>query len=59
MGDVLHIDEVALSKGELYTFVTNPKGKGKQKTIVAIIEGTKSQDIIRVLDKIPLVYRKK
>lgn len=59
MGDVLHIDEVALSKGELYTFVTNPKGKGKQKTIVAIIEGTKSQDIIRVLDKIPLVYRKR
>lgn len=58
IGENLSIDEVSLSKGELYTFVTNKKGKGRKKTIVACIKGTKSQDIIDVLDKIPLEKRK-
>jgi transposase len=53
----LSIDEVSLSKGELYTFVTNKKGKGKKKTLVASIKGTKSQDIIAVINKIPLDKR--
>lgn len=52
------IDEVSLSKGELYTYVTNKDGKGKKKTIIACIKGTKSQDIIDVLNKIPLEKRK-
>ncbi len=47
-----------MSKGELYTFVTNKEGKGKKKTIIACIKGTKSQDIIDVLEKIPLEKRK-
>lgn len=52
----MSIDEVSLSKGELYTFVTNKKGKGKgkKKTLVASIKGTKSQDIIDVINKISL-----
>jgi len=54
----LSIDEVSLSKGELYTFVTNKSGKGKKRTLVASIKGTKSQDIIDVLQKIPLEKRK-
>lgn len=58
IGENLSIDEVSLSKGELYTFVTNKKGKGRKKTMVACIKGTKSQDIIDVLDKIPLEKRK-
>jgi len=37
--------------------VTNKKGKGKQGTIVAIIAGTKSEDIQRVLEKIDISYR--
>ena len=49
---------MSLSKGELYTFVTNKKGRGKKKTLVAVIKGTKSQDIIDVLDRIPLEKRK-
>jgi hypothetical protein len=36
----LSIDELSLSK-ELYTFVTNKNGKGKKKTLVAVIKGTK------------------
>ena len=58
IGEHLSIDEVSLSKGELYTFVTNKLGKGKKRTLVASIKGTKSQDIIDVLQKIPLEKRK-
>lgn len=58
IGEHLSIDEVSLSKGELYTFVTNKKGRGKKKTLVASIKGTKSKDIIDVLNKIPLERRK-
>lgn len=58
IGQHLSIDEVSLSKGELYTFVTNKNGRGKKKTLVASIKGTKSQDIIDVVDKIPLEKRK-
>jgi transposase len=58
IGEHLSIDEVSLSKGELYTFVTNKSGRGKKKTIVASIKGTKSQDIIEVVNKIPLEKRK-
>jgi len=58
MGEHLHIDEVALSKGELFTFVTNPSGRAKRGTIVAVIEGTSSAKINKVLDKLALVRRK-
>ena len=58
IGENLGIDELSLSKGELYTFVTNKNGRGKKKTLVAIIKGTKSQDIISVLNKISLEKRK-
>ena len=58
IGENLSIDELSLSKGEIYTFVTNKNGKGKKKTLVAVIKGTKSQDIIDVLNKIPLEKRK-
>jgi transposase len=58
IGANLGIDELSLSKGELYTFVTNKSGKGKKKTLVAVIKGTKSQDIIDVLNKIPIDKRK-
>lgn len=58
MGPNLSIDEVSLSQGELYTFVTNKEGKGKKGTLVASIKGTKSNDIITVLNKLPLELRK-
>ena len=53
----MSIDEVSLSKGELYTYVTNKEAKGKRGTLVASIKGTLSQDIINVLSKIPLQER--
>lgn len=59
MGTHLSIDEVALSKGELYTIVSNKAGKGKKGTIIACIAGTKADDIIDLLRKIPISLRKK
>lgn len=58
LGEYLSIDEVSLSKAELYTFVTNKKGKSKQGTLIASIKGTRSEDIIAVLEKLPLESRK-
>lgn len=58
IGSRLSIDEVSLSKGELYTFVTNKKGKGKKGTLVASIKGTRSDDLIKVLEKLPLDIRR-
>jgi transposase len=58
MGEYLSIDELSLSKDELYTFVTNKAGKGKKGTLVASIKGTLTKDIVSVLEKIPLELRK-
>ena len=53
----LSIDELALSRGELYTFVTSKEAKGKEKSLVAIINGTESNEITEVLNKIPQQQR--
>ena len=58
IGPFLCIDELSLSKGELYTFVTNKDGKGKAGTLVAVIMGTKANEIEAVLEKLDLDKRK-
>lgn len=56
--DQLSIDEVSLSKGELYTFVTNKnKGVKNKKCLVAVINGTEANLIQNVLGKITLEKR--
>lgn len=59
MGCYLSIDETALSKGELYTIITNKKAKGKKGSIVAIFSGTKVEPILEQLLKIPAKQRGK
>lgn len=55
----LSIDELSLSKGELYTFVTNKrKGKRNKESVVAVINGTEAKVIQEVLEKIPIENRK-
>jgi len=49
IGERLSIDETCLSVGELYTIITNKAAKGKRGSIVALIKGVKSDDIIKVL----------
>jgi transposase len=53
IGEKLSIDEVAVSNGELYTIVTNKAGRGGKGSLIAIVEGVKTKDIIDVLAKIP------
>ena len=56
--DTLSIDEVSLSKGELYTFVTNKNtGIKNKQCVVAIINGTESKLMQSVLEKIALEKR--
>jgi transposase len=59
MGEFLSIDETALSNGELYTIVTNKEAKGGKKAIVAMIKGTQAEQIMAVLERIPLRKRNK
>ena len=57
VGEYLSLDETSLSNGELYTVLTNKAGKGKKGTLIAMIEGTQSDKIIEILEKIPLKQR--
>lgn len=58
-GRWMSIDEVALSKGELYTVITNKEAHGKKGCLAAIIEGTKNEVISKALEKVPIVIRMK
>lgn len=58
IGPNLSIDEVSLSQGELYTFITNKNGRAKRGSLVASIKGTLSKDIASVVEKLPLSVRK-
>ncbi len=57
IGPSLSIDETALSNGELYTIVTNKEAKGGKKAIVAMLKGTQAEQIMTVLERIPLRKR--
>ena len=59
IGEHLSIDETSLSRGELYTIVTNKAAHGGKGTIVAIVSGTKSDEIIEALERIPEAVRAK
>jgi len=49
---------VSLSKGEIYTYLTNKNGRGKKGTLVACVKGVKSEDLIKTIERIPLEKRK-
>jgi len=57
IGTHLSLDETSISNGELYSILTNKAGKGKKGALVAIVEGTKTGDISKVFNKIPLSAR--
>ena len=59
MGPQLSIDETSLSRGELYTILTNKAAKGGRGSIVALVAGTKAETVIEILRKIPESFRKK
>lgn len=57
IGTQLSLDETSLSNGELYTILTNKAAKGKRGAIVAMIAGTRSDELIKVLNQIPKELR--
>lgn len=52
IGPRLAIDESSLSNGELYTFVTNRDAHTRTGCLVAVVAGTRSEDVIAVLKRI-------
>ncbi len=52
MGPRLAIDESSLSNGELYTFVTNRDARTREQSLIAVVAGTKSEDVIAILRRI-------
>lgn len=59
VGRHLSIDETSLSRGELYTIITNKEANGGKGSIVAILKGVDSERLIPILlKKIPLEKRR-
>lgn len=56
-GKWMGIDEVALSKGELYTVITNKEAHGRKGALAALIRGTKNAVISKALEKVPISIR--
>ena len=52
VGPRVSIDETSLSRGELYTIVANKDGRGKQGTLIAIVKGTKIEDVVAAIKRI-------
>jgi len=48
----LCLDEVSLSDGELYTVLTNTDNKTQKHSLISMVKGTKSEDIIEIFKKI-------
>ena len=59
MGEHLSIDETSPSNGELYTIVTNKKARGREHSLVAIVLGTDSDEVLRALRQIDSGARRK
>lgn len=57
IGKTICIDEVALSQGELYTVVTNAAARSQKGSLIAMIEGTRSEEVSTLLKKISLNRR--
>lgn len=58
IGSQISIDETSLSRGELYTVLTNKQAKGRKGALIAMIKGTNSDFIRSILEKIPAKKRK-
>ena len=57
MGRHVCIDEVALSQGELYTVVSNGSAACQKGSLIAMVKGTKAEEVMSMLAKIPLEKR--
>lgn len=59
IGPNLSIDETALSNGDLYTIVSNKDAHGRKGALVAIVSGTRVEDVVAALMNIHWYLRTK
>ena len=59
IGPNLSIDETALSNGDLYTIISNKDAHGRKGALVAIVSGTRVEDVVAALMKIHWYLRSK
>ena len=59
IGHRLSIDETSMSDGELYTIVSNKDTNGKKGALVAIVKGTRIEDVKNALERILWCLRAK
>ena len=52
IGSHISIDETSVSNGELYTIITNKAARGCKGCLIAVVEGTASEQVIEVLERI-------
>lgn len=57
IGSHLSLDETSVSNGELYTILTNKTGRGRKGSIVAMCQGTRTEDITNVFKRISPIER--
>lgn len=57
IGPRVSIDETSLSNGELYTIVANKDGHARQGTLIALVKGTKAEDVIATLKRMDPTLR--
>ena len=53
MSHAIAIDEVSLTRGELYNIVRSRTRSGRKGKLIAVVAGTKADDLIAVLSKLP------
>jgi len=56
MGTHLSIDE-CMHQHDLFTFLSNKDGHGKQGTVIAIVRGTKASEVVSILMNLPETAR--
>ena len=56
IGESLSIDETMLQE-DLFTILSNKAGHGREGTIIAMVRGTRSEDVAEILMKIPEAER--
>ena len=57
MSSANSIDEVTLTRGELYTIVSSRTRSGRKGKLIAVVAGTKSEDLIAILSKLSKAQR--
>ncbi len=57
IGPRLSIDETSMSNGDLYTIITNKDAHGRKGALVAMVFGTKAEDVYTALWTIPIEIR--